>query len=103
MLKEISANEFNDYKNKKLVLVDFFSTTCGPCKMISFVLQDIAKEYGDELTILKIDFEQNPDLCKEYQVTGYPTLILFKDGQELKRMQGLQQKPKIIDMIKEAR
>lgn len=101
MLKEVESVEFNELVNRGLVLVDFFSTTCGPCKMLSFVLNDVEKGLGDQVTILKLDFDKNKDLVEQYCVKGYPTLILLKDGQEIKRMQGLQQKPAIMKMIEE--
>ena len=81
MLKEVNSEEFKELAGKGLVLADFFSTTCGPCKMLGFVLKDVEKEFGDDLTILKVDFDQNKDLTAEYGVTGYPTLVLLKDGQ----------------------
>ncbi|KXU42430.1 MAG: thioredoxin fold domain-containing protein [Coprobacillus cateniformis] len=101
MLKEVESTEFNELVGNGLVLVDFFSTTCGPCKMLAFVLNDVEKALGDKVTILKLDFDKNKELVDQYEVKGYPTLILLKDGQEVKRMQGLQQKPAIIKMIEE--
>lgn len=101
MLKEVNSEEFKELAHKGLVLADFYSTTCGPCKMLGFVLRDVEKEFGNELTILKIDFDQNKDLTEEYGVTGYPTLILLKDGKEAGRLQGLQQKPVIIKLVEE--
>ena len=101
MLKEVESTEFNELVENGLVLVDFFSTTCGPCKMLAFVLNDVEKALGDKVTILKLDFDKNKELVDQYEVKGYPTLILLKDGQEVKRMQGLQQKPAIIKMIEE--
>lgn len=101
MLKEVNSEEFKELAGKGLVLADFFSTTCGPCKMLGFVLKDVEKEFGDDLTILKIDFDQNKDLTAEYGVTGYPTLVLLKDGAEVGRLQGLQQKPVIIKLVSE--
>ena len=102
MLKEVNAEEFKENVTTGLVLADFFSTTCGPCKMLSFVLADVEKQFGDKIKILKIDFDKNKDLTAEYGVEGYPTLILMKDGHEIKRMQGLQQKPAIVKMIETA-
>ncbi len=101
MLKEIAAAEFEELALKGVVLVDFFSTTCGPCKMLSFVLNDVEKVLGDKVTILKVDFDKNKDLTEKYAVKGYPTLIVLKDGVEVKRMQGLQQKPAIIKALEE--
>ena len=101
MLKEVTQEEFRQEAGKGLVLADFFSTTCGPCKMLAFVLNDVDKACGDKVTIMKIDFDKNKELVEEYGVSGYPTLILLKDGVEKKRMTGLQQKPALIKMIEE--
>ena len=101
MIQEVNSAEFKELAGQGLVLADFFSTTCGPCKMLSFVLKDVEKEFGDDLTILKVDFDQNKDLTAEYGVTGYPTLVLLKDGAEVGRLQGLQQKPVIIKLVKD--
>lgn len=101
MLKEVNSAEFKELCGAGLVLADFFSTTCGPCKMLGFVLKDVEKEFGDGLTVLKVDFDQNKELTAEYGVTGYPTLVLLKDGAEVGRLQGLQQKPVIVKLIQD--
>lgn len=101
MLKEVNAAEFKEEMGNGLVLADFFSSTCGPCKMLGFVLKDVEKTFGDDLKILKVNFDENKELTAEYNVSGYPTIILFKDGKELKRMSGLQQKTAIVKMIEE--
>lgn len=101
MIKEVNNEEFRELAGKGLVLADFFSTTCGPCKMLAFVLRDVENEIGEGLTILKIDFDKNKDLTAEYGVTGYPTLVLLKDGAEVGRLQGLQQKPVIVKLVKD--
>ena len=102
MIKEGTQEEFRQEADKGLVLADFYSSTCGPCKMLAFVLNDVDKACGDKVTILKVDFDKNKELVEEYEVSGYPTLILMKDGIEKKRLSGLQQKPAIIKMIEEA-
>lgn len=101
MIKEVNSEEFKELAGTGLVLADFFSTTCGPCKMLGFVLKDVEKEFGDSLSMLKVDFDQNKELTAEYGVTGYPTLVLLKDGTEVARLQGLQQKPVIVKMIQD--
>ena len=101
MLKEVNSQEFKEMYQDGVVVADFFSTTCGPCKMLSFVLADVDKTLGDKVKILKVDFDKNKDLTEEYKVVGYPTLIFLKDGVEVKRLQGLQQKPLIIKTIEE--
>ena len=69
--------------------------------MLSFVLADVDKTLGDKATILKVNFDENKDLTEKFGVKGYPTLILFKDGEEVKRLTGLQQKPALIKAIEE--
>lgn len=70
MLKEVTEKEFRELVNQGLVLADFFSSTCGPCKMLSFVLADVDKTCGDKATILKVDFDKNKELVEEYEVSG---------------------------------
>ena len=101
MLKDVQAAEFNELFDKGVVLADFFSATCGPCKMLSFVLNDVEKALGDKVTILKVNFDQNKELTEKLEVKGYPTIILFKDGVEVKRLAGLQQKPALIKALEE--
>ena len=98
----VSREQLLEQTREGAVLVDFFSKTCGPCKMLSFILKDIDKGLADKAKIVKVPFEENPELAKEYGVEGYPTIILFKDGKELSRKAGLQQKPVIVNMIQEA-
>lgn len=101
MLREVTEEEFRQSADQGLVLADFYSSTCGPCKMLAFVLADVDKTCGDKVTILKIDFDKCKALVEEYGVAGYPTMILLKDGREVKRLSGLQQKPAIIKLIEE--
>lgn len=69
-------------------LVDFHATWCGPCKMMSPVLEQFKKAYGEKVRILKIDVDKNPDLAQQFKVRGVPTLLLFKDGKLLWRESG---------------
>lgn len=99
MFKEFDAASFESDVQQGSVLVDFFSKNCGPCKMLDFILKDLDKNLGDDVAIIQVPFEENPDLVEAYKVEGYPTLIMFKDGQEIDRKQGLQQKPVIEKLI----
>jgi thioredoxin 1 len=69
--------------------------------MLSFVLNDVEKTLGDQVKILKVNFDENKDLTAKYEVKGYPTIIILKDGVEVKRLQGLQQKPALIKALQE--
>ncbi|MGH3636749.1 thioredoxin [Mycobacterium sp.] len=81
------------------VLVDFWATWCGPCKMVAPVLEEIAAEKAGQLTIAKLDVDANPHTAREYQVVSIPTLILFKGGQPAKRIVGAKGKAALLREI----
>jgi len=81
------------------VLVDFWATWCGPCKMIAPVLEEIAVEKAGELKVVKLDVDANPATARDFQVVSIPTLILFKDGQPVKRIVGAKGKAALLREI----
>lgn len=82
------------------VLVDFYADWCGPCKMLSPILQQVKVELGDDLKIVKIDVDKNQSLAAKYQVRGVPTMILFKQGNQVWRESGVLQAQDLVAIIK---
>ncbi len=82
--------------SEKPVLVDFWATWCGPCRMVAPVLEEIAAEHGDKLTIAKLDIDENPATARDYQVMSIPTLILFSGGKPAKQIVGAKGKAALL-------
>ena len=83
------------------VLVDFWAEWCGPCKMIAPILEQIAVENAGKLKIAKLNVDDNPDIARRFDVMSIPTLILFKDGQDVKRLVGAKGKRQLLAELEE--
>ena len=81
------------------VLVDFFAQWCGPCKMQAPIIEELEKEYKGKVKVFELDVDENPKTAGQYQVMSIPTIALFKDGQVLERLGGLQQKNILKDKL----
>ncbi|AAP04832.1 thioredoxin [Chlamydia caviae] len=98
MVKVVSAENFNSFIATGLVLIDFFAEWCGPCKMLTPVLESLEAEVSSVL-IGKVNIDDHPAPAEQYGVSSIPTLILFKDGKEVDRVVGLKDKDSLIRLI----
>jgi len=93
-------NRFSDLINQdKPVLIDFFAEWCGPCKTMSPILKQVKDNLGNDISVIKVDVDKNQSLASKYQVRGVPTLILFKEGEQLWRQSGVLSSNEIIKII----
>ncbi|MBQ2864836.1 MAG: thioredoxin [Clostridia bacterium] len=100
MIKELKAEEFEaELKNNDTVLFDFYGVWCMPCKMLAGVLEKADKTLEGKLTIAKIDVDTSTELVKKVGVLTTPTLIVYKNGEEVERAVGFRQEKQILDMV----
>ena len=99
-INTVKMSNFNSIiQSEKPVLIDFFATWCGPCKMLSPILKEVKDSLGDRVSIIKIDVDKNQQIASQYQVRGVPTMILFQNGKQLWRQSGVLTKEEIIKTI----
>ncbi|MGI6593899.1 MAG: thioredoxin [Christensenellales bacterium] len=100
-MKEINGRDelVNVVQNNSVVLVDFFASWCGPCRMLTPTLEKLASDYEDKAVIAKIDIEKNRDLAIEFEVSAVPTLALFKNGSLVNKFSGMRSYADLSKMI----
>ena len=103
-MSEIIINNQNFYDEVVMsdipVLVDFWATWCGPCKMIAPILSEIANEYAGKVKIAKVNVDDNFELSNEFGIQSIPTLMLFKNGEVVNTIIGFREKEEIVKLFK---
>ena len=101
METKITSSNFETLKNGELPLVvDFWATWCGPCRMIAPIVEELAKEYDGKINVGKCDVEECDDIAGEYGTRNIPTILFFKGGQVVDKLVGAASKSKIEDKFK---
>jgi len=102
MTKETTDSNFakDVLQSSKTVLVDFWAPWCGPCRQLSPIIDEIAKDLGDKLEVVKCNVDENPEVPSQYAVRGIPTLMLFKDGKILDTKVGSSPKSVLLEWIR---
>ena len=98
MLKKLNSSNFETEINSNTTLVDFYADWCGPCKMIAPFIEEIANE-RDDITVGKVNVDEDTELAIKYNVVSIPTLIIFKDGKEKSRIVGFRPKEAILSEL----
>jgi thioredoxin 1 len=93
--------EFNEIiKSQKPTLVDFYAEWCGPCKVMSPIVEQVKSDLGDGATVLKVNIDNNVEVARKYQIRSIPTLVIFKEGDVVWRQSGVPPKEMIVESVK---
>ena len=98
-ISHLNDEDFQKAISKGLTLVDFYATWCGPCRMIAPILEQLAVKLEGKATIAKVDIDQAGQVTADLQITSVPTLILFKDGKEVKRVVGVKDFDYLLNLV----
>ena len=99
MVKQINSNEFKEVIKEGKVVVDLFATWCGPCKMLSPILDEISEEIKTT-NFYKIDVDDNQDIAREYSVMSIPTILIFENGELSNKIVGLRSREDLVELFK---
>lgn len=98
-IAHLTDENFQQTIAKGLTLVDFYATWCGPCRMIAPIVEQLAEKAAGKATVGKVDIDQAQQVTTSLQITSVPTLILFKDGKEVKRVVGVKDLDYLLNLI----
>ena len=100
---DVTTDNFDELvlASEKPVLVDFWAEWCGPCRMISPVLEELSNEYSEKITVAKVNVDLEPDLAMRFNVTGIPLVGLFQGGQMVKQLVGARPKASYLEELAE--
>jgi thioredoxin 1 len=103
-MNAINQNDFDRevLKSEMPVLVDFFATWCGPCKMLGPVLESVAQEFQGKARIVKVDIDESPELAGQYGITAVPTLLVFSGGKVVQKAMGFQSQKQLATLLNSA-
>ncbi len=101
-IKVLNDDNFDKEIGKGVVLVDFYADWCGPCRMLTPIIEELAKEMNGKATVVKVDTDQSVGVATKFEVTSIPTLILFKNGEPVKRVVGLKDLDSLRKMVQAA-
>ena len=99
MVKQIESKEFKEVIKEGKVVVDLFATWCGPCKMLSPILDEISEEISTT-DFYKIDVDENEDIAREYNVMSIPTILIFENGKLINKIVGLRSREDLVEQFK---
>ena len=103
-MRKINKEEFNILTKKEgIVLIDFFANWCGPCKMLTPVLEQFAEKTAGEVEIYKVDVDENPELCGQFNISSIPTLLFFKNGNLIFKELGFRSLDYLMEILNKIR
>jgi thioredoxin 1 len=101
--KNVTTSSFQTdvLSSDKPVVVDFWAEWCGPCRMVSPILDEIASEHSDKITVVKVNVDEEPELAQQYGITGIPAMYVFQNAEVVKTIIGAKPKPALLEDLKD--